>query len=63
MARSDDWEHENDYDRDGADWRDATVLGSVFQQQIDINGKDHWRHRNILARGPWKRGQVQKQSK
>lgn len=51
-----DWVHGDDYDYDGAEWIDVTVVSSDYQQQVDISRADHYRHRSIATLGPWIKG-------
>jgi hypothetical protein len=53
-----DWQHPHDYNPQNAEWHDATKLGSAYQEQIDNNKANHWRHRNVAERGPWKKGEA-----
>lgn len=49
--------HADDYDPPGANWLDHTVLGSAYQEQLDLNSpSSRWRHRNFMRQGPWMQG-------
>jgi hypothetical protein len=56
FKRDFDWEHPDDYAPEGAEWHDATVVGSVYQQQNDMANLDRWRHRHVPSTGEWMRG-------
>lgn len=56
-----EWGRSDDYDPEGADWIQVSTIGSDFEQQMDRNREDHFRHRHILSRGPWTHGPAPKE--
>lgn len=55
-----DWDRPDDYDEDTAEWRDATAVGSAYEQQIDVRSSGHYRHRCVIGCGPWVKGPAPK---
>jgi hypothetical protein len=51
-----DYTTTEDYDPPDADWRDCTILGSVFQVEVDVRRSGHFRQRNAKRQEAWKKG-------
>jgi len=51
-----DWTHPDDYDPEGAEWHEATVVGSPYRQQVDLAKADHHRWRYRFRVSPWVAG-------
>ncbi len=53
-----DWTRDDDYNPEGAEWRDATTVqqAGTYQVEIDVMAQGHFRHRSRLGNGPWKQG-------
>jgi hypothetical protein len=54
--------HEDDFDYEGAEWIDVTVIGSRWEEQLDSrSAHDMMRHRPYFEpTTPWKRGPAPK---
>lgn len=49
----------DDYDPEGAEWASFSVMGSAFEEEMDIRSSPaRWRHRHYFERGPWGQGRA-----
>lgn len=57
MLPSSSYSRSDDYDPEGAEWISYTVVGSEYEEEIDIRSRvPHYRHRNFFNTGPWIKG-------
>lgn len=57
MVPKTDYSRSDDYDPEGAEWMSHTIIGSVYEEEIDIRSRTpNFRHRNFFDKGPWKKG-------
>jgi hypothetical protein len=50
-----DWSTPDDFDKEGADWVETSVVGSPYQVEADINSAT-WRHRERRLGSSWQEG-------